>query len=515
VGRCYHFETMDSLPRFGSIAMGGAIALVAYSALSCSAETDGGGGDGGSSSSSGIGGVGAHITGGARPADGVIISSVEVYQGVRRPLMENGVPIDSAVPVVLGRDALFRIFYHTDPGSFNGQPVAARLSLGENEPIVVQAALSGTSDPANLNSTVNLFVPGTAMTAYTYRVELLHPATESSGQSVSSVYPLEGQQALPTFDAGPQVKLVLIPVAYAADGSNRLPDTSAAQLQLYTDYFKKIYPTPNMQIMVAGATNWSQTVSPNGQGWGELLDAIRGLRQQSGAAPDEYYYGVFNPAASFAQFCGGGCVAGLSNLAGPTDAAFRAGIGLGFTGPGSAETAVHEVGHEHGLGHAPCGTNNGLDFNFPYPDGSLGTWGYDLITGALVGPEVKDMMSYCDPIWISDYHFIRLFDRIRMVNAAAGADVKVPAALLDRTYEQVRVEMDGTASWQDPITLHMPPQGEPQTLTANTAAGMVELTGHFYPYSHIPGGVLVFPQTTPEAHQIAFEIATVEHLVSR
>ncbi len=492
--------------------MGGAIAMVAYSALSCSVETDGDS-DGGSSSS-GTGGVGAHITGGGRPADGVIISSIELYQGVRRPLMENGVPSETAVPIILGRDALFRIFYHTDPGSFNGQPVAVRLHLGENEPIVVEAAIGGTSAPGNLSSTANVFVPGAAMTAYTFRVELLHPAADSSGQSVSSVYPIEGQAALPAMDAGQQLKLVLVPVAYGADGSDRLPDTSEVQMQLYNDYFKKLYPIPNVHITVAGATFWSQTVSPNGAGWSELLSAMTSLRQQSGAAPDDYYYAIFNPAQSFAQFCGGGCVAGLSWLAGPTDAQSRIGIGLGFPGVGSVETAVHEVGHEHGLGHAPCGTTDGLDYNFPYPDGSLGTWGYDLINGTLIAPEVKDLMSYCDPIWVSDYHFIRMFDRLRMVNAAA-ADLQLSGELIDQTYERVLIDLDGTASWQAPLTLHRPPQGQLRTLTASTAAGTVELTGHFYPMSHIAGGMLLFPQTDPATDQIAFEIAAVEHLLSR
>ncbi|RLB61234.1 MAG: hypothetical protein DRI90_11805, partial [Deltaproteobacteria bacterium] len=126
----------------------------------------------------------------------------------------------------------------------------------------------------------------------------------------------------------------------------------------------------------------------------------------------------------------------------------------------------------------------------------------------------KDLMSYCDPIWVSDYHFIRMFDRLRMVNAAA-ADLQLSAELIDQTYERVLIDLDGTASWQDPLTLHRPPQGQLRTLTASTAAGTVELTGHFYPMSHIAGGMLLFPQTDPATDQIAFEIAAVEHLLSR
>ena len=37
--------------------------------------------------------------------------------------------------------------------------------------------------------------------------------------------------------------------------------------------------------------------------------------------------------------------------------------------------------------------------------GNIGVWGYDVRTGRLVEPSRPDMMSYCRPRWISDYHF--------------------------------------------------------------------------------------------------------------
>ena len=81
-----------------------------------------------------------------------------------------------------------------------------------------------------------------------------------------------------------------------------------------------------------------------------------------------------------------------------------------------ASTMAHELGHNLSLQHAPCGNPSDVDQSFPYPDGSTGVWGYDFRNGGrLVHPSTPDLMSYCRPRRISDYHFanalrFRLFD---------------------------------------------------------------------------------------------------------
>src|SRR5690606_32878513 len=43
---------------------------------------------------------------------------------------------------------------------------------------------------------------------------------------------------------------------------------------------------------------------------------------------------------------------------------------------------------------------------YPYPNGSIGAYGYDPATGELKRPSTHvDLMSYCSPEWISDYTF--------------------------------------------------------------------------------------------------------------
>ena len=82
---------------------------------------------------------------------------------------------------------------------------------------------------------------------------------------------------------------------------------------------------------------------------------------------------------------------------------------------------AHELGHNMSLRHAPCGGAPGPDPWFPYPDGSVGSWGYDARDGRLVRPDTPDLMSYCRPnMWISDYSFTKAL-RYRLVDEVAQA----------------------------------------------------------------------------------------------
>lgn len=475
--------------------------------------------DGGSSSSSsqgvgvgggaGVGGAGTGAginTNDLLPSDVASIMSIDLYQGVRRPLMVDGSPASSNVPIVAGREALLRIAYTTS------QPttVTVVVHLGSNDPIVQTAALNGASTTPDLGSTINVTIPAQMMQpGLTYSVELLEPPELTSGTNPSSVYPASGEEALPVSNVGP-VKVVLIPIAYGADGSNRVPDT---QVNNYRTRFQALYPVPDVEIEVHGAFQWNSTVSANGSGWGSLLDAIVNYRQQNGAAYNEHYYGIFMPTTSFSSYCSGGCVAGLSMLAeDPGDSWARAGIGVGYSGGGSTDTAAHEIGHQHGREHAPCDVSQSVDPFYPHNGGAIGEWGYDLIRGELVSPTKTDFMGYCQDTWVSDYTYNALFNRLQAVNGSALW--QWDPALLDRTYERIRIDVDGT-TWTEPLTLHTPPMGELKTLTVTDAQGERDVTGRFYRYSHLPGGVLLFPRGQLRAEAVSFDLEGLDHTVQR
>ncbi len=72
-----------------------------------------------------------------------------------------------------------------------------------------------------------------------------------------------------------------------------------------------------------------------------------------------------------------------------------------------SDVMAHELGHNLSLRHAPCGPAGALDPEYPYGDGSIGSWGLDFEQQRLVAPNQPDIMSYCSPGWISDYHFTK------------------------------------------------------------------------------------------------------------
>jgi hypothetical protein len=424
-------------------------------------------------------------------APGVTINEIAVYQGVKVPLMAGGMPATSQTPIVVGRDAMLRVFVTTD-ASYNGQPVTARLKLSDTgTPIDVTKTVSGASSDGDLNSTFNIDIPGASITeTFQYSV-LLGQESAASGGNPGAAYPATGLQPVGAQSSGTTLKVELIPVQYAADGSNRVPDTSPQQLDLYRNSFFGTYPAASVEISVHAPLVWSQTISAFGGGWDTLLNHISDLRQTENVPIDKYFYGIFNPSDSFDQFCGGGCVLGLGNLGQATDNYTHAAIGIGWTGNLSLTTAIHEIGHTHGREHAPCDVSP-ADGAYPYPGGQIGGWGYDLIQKTLLQPTTADFMGYCEPMWVSDYTFRALFNRMKTVN---GAYIHFPAESLDRTYDRVMIGQDGSLKWIAPIKMKTPPMAQTTQVVLETPAGDQSVDGQLYRYDHLAGGVLFWPQT--------------------
>jgi len=442
---------------------------------------------------------------------GLAISNIDIFQGVQIRLVEDGTPVSQRnAPIIQNRPALLRV-YVQPLDEWSSRSVLARLKLegssfGEEE-LVTTKQISRASSESFLASSINFEIDASYMVAdlrWSISLEEEVPGVYA-GVSDSSRYPRSDTlSAMQAQSSGESVKITLIPIRYDFDGTGRLPSTTPEQLERYREGMFKLFPTPEIEITVREPLGWDREVQAFGNGWGPLLQAILNLRRSEGAARNEYYYGIFSPKDSFSSYCNRGCIAGLSSLSpDPENDYVRGSIGLGFDGDRSVGTFIHEVGHAHGRRHAPCGLgpNQESDGNYPYSNAQLGVWGYDLISKVLVDPvDNKDVMSYCDPRWISDYQYSALFDRISYVNRLAY----VHPPIGHQSWRSILVDIDGTASWGNEVPSTDAIGGQITEVSMLNHSGQLTAleSARFFPFSHLPGGIMMIPEPASDVRSV-------------
>ena len=303
------------------------------------------------------------------------------------------------VRLVANRDALLRTFVTAEEprGFFEPEVVAVFTGSGGDEVHRVVMTRDDNQIPAEANEgdlklSYNAVIPAAVIVPGVEMVVEVDPESKVPLTAESQTgFPDEGADSLKIVTV-PPMELTLVPVMEAAE-----PDTSvlawvrgisadSPQLALLRHAFP--FAEFNASSHEAYFTSLDLTTEDGQHGLLDELDALRASENGTG-----YYYGV---AASV-----NGSVRGWGQLPGW--------IAIGQTSP---RTLAHEVGHNLALRHAPCGGPENIEPAFPYPDGSIGVWGYDFYDGSPVSPErSKDLMTYCPPnVWLSDFYFERVID---------------------------------------------------------------------------------------------------------
>jgi hypothetical protein len=442
-------------------------------------------------------------------AAGVTINEVALLQGVKISLARAGAAVASTsrlAPVIPGRPGLVRVFVTPTGGA---RTLRAELTVTTGSTTFTRAdakTIAAASTDAAFASTFNFDLAGTEVGADTrWSVKIYDTAAAPvSGDRSGSLFPASGEQALGALTGTDRLRIVYVPVRYMADGSGRVPDTSAAAIQRLQNAFLKQYPVARVEITVRAPYTWNSTISPNGSGFSQILQAGIQLRAQDNPSRDTYYYLAFNPAQSEITFCSRGCVAGLSGLlTSSNDYTQRASVGLGYTGIGEG-TAVHEVGHAHGRPHSQgCGADS---YDPGYPSSyvkntsqlgtvaTIGSWGWDILGRMLFNPaSTYDFMGYCDPTFVSDYTYGKLFTRIRTVNTQSPEQRNMSAT--PTRYRFVEVKPDGGLAWGSTVDLDSEPESGLTSVSFDHADGTIEtVRGHYYPYGELNGGYMLVPE---------------------
>lgn len=310
------------------------------------------------------------------------------------------------VPLVAGRAGLLRVFVKANLPNALAPVVRVRTYQGTTLVNTYMLNAPTTSVPTTIDA---------SQLALSYNQELsaldivagmkiladVDPSnTVPEASDADNFYPADGNPMALDVRSLPSMKLTFVPVVQPAVTAGNI---SPANIADYLEYPKRVYPWAAVDYTFHADFTYGAVL--NGASydasWSNLLQQILALRTTEGST-DRYYYGVLKP-----NYSSGGT--GLGYLGQPA----AIGIDVKFNGavqPNTnyySMTLAHELGHNFGRQHVACGGPANADPNYPYsPTTSIGVDGWDPAYGTLRAADAhKDFMSYCQPLWISDYTY--------------------------------------------------------------------------------------------------------------
>jgi hypothetical protein len=337
----------------------------------------------------------------------ITFDGAEFYQGPLAALIDPSLTLTYFVDGMAGREALFALQIGHDSST------VPEFSVDVAEPgqtTALAPVLLGVQTPADT---------GTGRWASLYTVNIDPNLMNSANDLVATMDPnnqiAETQESDNSFTIDmaslglvqmPEFKSVFVPI----NAEGRVPATVVPEEYLeatldllpvadYTSAVRSLYDYQG------GAWDWQTALNELSALW------------NAEAAADEFYHGVYRQPNSFS-----GGTTGIGFVG------FPVAVSSSLDSPlGSDQTVAHEFGHNFGLEHAPGGCNeNNPDPNYPYEFAGIGPNGGWLFSEArYIAPESGyfDVMAYCLPQYISDYHYQKVIDTFTVGQMIAGQSV--------------------------------------------------------------------------------------------
>jgi len=327
---------------------------------------------------------------------------IEITQGIQQP--------DNSVTLIADRPTFVRLTLtatvpHSDVqawlyGTRDGAPLPGSPLAAWNNPRTLEAAVNRN----DLDDTFNFELPSSWISG-----DIILYAQASN----SSTYSFIGGPVAVQFTPANPMHVTIVPIAYTCTSGGGGTTAPPEPYDYLTDFTYRTYPVPLILTSTHAALSYSgpcydSLPDPTSGDWGAMLDAVTRVWESEGR-PDSYYYGLVKID------CSGGCICGMGWVGWYKTA-------IGFDGTdrqhsSAGETHAHEVGHNHGLYHAPgCGAT-AINPSYPYVSNGKGYIGDDAhpnhgfdIKAQAIYPyhSYYDFMGYCSPEWVSDYTYMAI-----------------------------------------------------------------------------------------------------------
>ena len=353
------------------------------------------------------------------------ISTMYLVQSVQKP--------DGSIPLIANRAALARVFVRGSQAGLAAAKVRVRVYQGAS----LLGTYTGTATPTTTFNeaccSADIALPGAVIrTGISVLADVDPDNTVTESNETDNAFPLAGTAKTLSVSTVPDFTMKLVPIRQ----KNGLTGTVSPSL---ANDLRSMWPLA--VVNVTTRATFSSAYPPldannSNRSWNNLLRELGELRalDQSTA----YYYGLVNLNA----YTSGGIV-GMASMPGVVGAGVDAST-TGFSAGTDRNTFAHEVGHNFSLPHAPCAdafSPSNQDPTFPYRDGSIGVYGFDLFASNRMWlPTSKDIMSYCDNNWVSDYNYLRV--KNYRASLAAASSMSEQIALISGTIDGASVSLE-------------------------------------------------------------------------
>ena len=316
------------------------------------------------------------------------------------------------VPLVADRSALLRVFV-TVPDSTTATipPVRATFHVDGVKTYTAEIPAGGGVIPTTVSedrwaASANARIPGEVMRPGLELVVEIDPEGRlDASLGISRRIPEQGRLTVDVLEM-PVLELTLIPFLWGEAPDEEIVeiiDAMAADPERHPLLHdtRTLLPVSGLKVTAHEPVLSSSNLD---------LDLIRQTRLiRIFEHGDGHYMGMMS--GPMAGAAGRGEIAGRTSVSRPY-----------------SPTIAHELGHNMNLLHAPCGNPDRVDPSYPHANGTIGDWGYDYWQSLVAPGAHRDLMSYCNPKWISGYHFnralqFRVADEDPAPAATRGGDV--------------------------------------------------------------------------------------------